>query len=206
MRPRFRGLLLLLSIAAVACGEDTPLAVGDALSEEEAAALAEVVMTQGFESGYGLDGGQAAAPAQVPVSYDQQIEAPCPLGGSVTIDVAMDGDIDEETGDADVTLSQVLAHQSCVVPHEETDLVFTLDGEPSTSFTADVTVVNETDFSFVGRLSGRLAWSTDDERSGSCELGIDFDMSGTAETGFSVSSSGQVCGVEVSESLTVGAT
>lgn len=206
MRLRSRGILLLACFAAVACGEDTPLAVGDALSNEEAAALAEVVMSQGLESSYGADGGQALAPARVPVSHEQQIEAPCPLGGSVTIDVTMDGDVDEQTGNADVTVSQILAHQACSVLHEETDLVFTLDGDPSSSFVADVTVQNESDFSFVGRLSGRVAWATDDERSGSCELGIDFDMSGTAETEFSVSSSGQVCGVDVSESLTVGAT
>lgn len=207
MRPRSRGLLLLLSFVAAACGEDAPFAVGDALTEEEAAALAEMVVTQGFENAYSPTG-PVTAPAAVPVSYEQQVEAPCPEGGTVTIDVSMNGDIDEQSGNADVTISQAMYHQDCSGAHEETGRVFTLNSvgeDPSTTFTADVTVQNESDFSYSGSLNGRIDWATDDDRSGSCDLGVDFEMTGTAEGGFSISAGGQVCGVNVSESLTVGA-
>ncbi len=197
----------LLGLAG--CSDGT--GVSGKLSSDEAAALAAILVGQGMESGLDVSGGPAQSPASnpaaAPFTISSQIDAevPCPLGGTVVVSGSVEGSGDDETGDFDLALTLAQAHRGCRATHEDTGVVFTLDGDPNVRFQFEMSVRNETDFDFLGSMAGRVIWETDDGRSGSCGIDLSFDLGGSALNGTgSANVTGQVCGVELSQAVSVG--
>lgn len=199
---------MIVALPLLACDDATGL--GDPLTEEETLALLEVLIGQGLESSFAnFSSAQApaVAAALVPFTVDEKFTAdvPCPLGGSVSLNASIHGSGDTETGNADVTVSLLQVHHGCVVEHDKTGLVFTLNGDPNVQFQSDLTVRNQSDLDVKGGITGRIRWATNDERSGSCPIDLDYDLSlkASAESG-TASVVGDICGIHVSKNVTIG--
>lgn len=214
MWSRLAMFTLALTVPLVACGGDDGVGFsGDPLTEEEAEAMAQIVMSQGLSASE--DAFAAAAPAAVaasiPIDESVEVEAECPLGGSFGVSGSVEGDVDLELENVDVTYSFVHTHSSCGVPHEGTGIEFTLDGDPNITHSYDLTVVDGTSAELSGTVGGAVDWATDDGRSGSCPIDIGIDVSGFSltetQTGsVSVAVDGVVCGAEISRSVNVDST
>jgi hypothetical protein len=191
-------------LGLVACG-DSGTEVGDQLTEAEAAAIAEFIMTSTLDA---TNSAQASpeGPSMAPYNYESRVElsAPCPHGG--TVDVAADVTIsgDTEIPGGVIAMNMVEVHKSCVGQDEETGQMFTLDGRPD--LTVDFTLESNAagDMGLGGSFLGRIAWQTEG-RSGECEIDVTFTGSGSQATGASSGSvSGSVCGVSVTEQFLAG--
>lgn len=203
MRLNVRYVALAAMVALAGCGDDDGVTPGN-LTEAEAQELAGAIFQQSFANALQLD---YQPPAQAPggpalVTYSESVEAtgPCPLGGEVTLQGVVDGDIDDETGAGTIEFSVDLVHALCGVQGDQ-GTQFTLTGNPGLGFDFTMETDGEENFGFSGEILGNVDWSTDEE-DGSC--GIDYDFSGeSAQGGFAFNTEGTVCGVEFSHSLNV---
>lgn len=212
--PRIR-LSLLLALALTACGggnrvEDL-MGVGDVLGAEEAEALATLLVGQSMESGlaglYGPPQAPPRVPSKAPFTVDDRVagEVPCLRGGSYFFSGTLVGSGDAELGEMDLSFALVQAHSECSVVHEETGLEFTLDGDPQLAFEYDLMITNQTNLDLLGTIVGGVLWATEDGRDGSCRIDLGFEMSADGATGaLSVTAEGEVCGVQVSQTVTQG--
>lgn len=215
MRSRLIILSLAVAVPLAACGGDDGVGLsGDPLTNAEAQALAQIVMSQGLEASEQEAAATAAraasAPAAVPVEVHRNVSvenAPCPVDGTFSVSGSLDGTIDAATEDIDATYTLEHTHSGCVVPHEGTGLEFTLDGHPSVTHTYDLLVQGGESVDLSGSIEGAVDWATDDGRSGTCPIDFTIDVSGfslSETTGsLSVSVDGSVCGVDISDSITV---
>lgn len=214
MRSRLVVLALVSIFSAVACGGDDGVGIeGDSLSQAEAEALAQIVMSQGFSTTPDPTGAPQVASRSVsfdPIGISDEITVenlPCPNGGTYSADGSYSGTVDPDAETLDITYTFVHSHSQCAVPSEEAGVIFTLDGNPNITHRYDIVVDGGSSVELTGGIEGGLDWSTDDERSGTCPINIDTAVSGFAldgETGsISVDVSGLVCGVEFSRSISV---
>lgn len=195
-------------VGLVACGDDDSTGPGEELSDQELAALAEVIFEQGFAFAFtsGLasqafapdfDGPSGAPIGPIDVGPEDQA---CELGGVVTISGTISGDVTQE-GVGTINFSGTQEHKNCGVQSDE-GIQFTLNGNPNT--TTDLTIDTQATGAFTidGTYGGGIAWATGD-RSGTCDISINVDASGNFETE-TVSSgtvTGTVCGRNVDETI-----
>lgn len=210
MRSRLAIFALVAVFPLAACGGDDGVGLdGDPLTEEEAAALAEYVIGSGLEEGFSAfeEGTQPGAPARIPIQIEDNVSVTveCPIAGTygVTSEFTASGDTETQIT-ANFTVTQV--HDGCTVVPENTETQFTLDGIPNVqqSFTVVVSAEAQT-IDAEGGIGGGLSWETDDERSGSCPVDLDYEVSLDGETGAgSATVAGTICGVDLSRSITIG--
>ena len=200
MHVRFAAIALM--VAAAAC-DDSPTNVGD-LSQAEAEALAEVVGAQVINGALGASqqGTAAAGPAAVTVNYEESVSftGACELGGTVSMDADLQGQMDDETGEGTLSFTLIQIHDGCVGESED-GTVFTLYGAPSVTAQLDMEVGGEM-FAIDGSYDGAVDWTTGDDREGTCTIDVMFsmDMNGATQSG-AVSMQGSVCGIDFSKSV-----
>ena len=208
----FRKLMALglVTLVAGACGSDGPgEPTGDTLSENEIEELGEVVFEEVLGEAFGAafgggfafrrEGPQASAP---PIDFDvsQSETVSCDGGGTVTVQVDVDGTIDSDTGEGNFSFDVTSDPNNCVVDTD--DLSFTINGDPNIRLTGDFefgaqgTPVGTQTLEYVGGFS----WESSDGRSGSCPVDVQINFSQT-----SVSTSGQVCGRSYTANISINA-
>lgn len=187
MRFVLAGLVLGVSVGVAACGDDST-EPEDALTYDEALALVEAASSQAFDVTEDMLGDDTGIPGPIPT-----FTAPCTMGGTVTVDprvsLAADG----------VSLAVTLEHSDCVVRHEGTGLLFTLNGAPNLGVSVTLSVMGDLGFSVDGDVDGTVRWALDDGRSGSCRMDLEL-QAGVSPTGLTSSLNGQACGSQIMES------
>lgn len=194
MRWNLTGLVLSSSLALVGCGDsptETP-ASGDRLTEEEAVALVEVSLLDDDIFDRMLEVGFTSSAVQ--------FTSPCSMGGTVAVNGQ--GDLTENTASESVTLSlsTTLVHSDCVIRHNATGAVFTLNGAPDLDVNLAIEFAGDLGGSgdllaYDGMLDGAVRWATNDGRSGSCPMDLDLELTGDEN----LQLTGRACGVQVSE-------
>ncbi len=190
---------LSLVFALAACGDDgAGLDEGD-LSDEEAAALSNVVMQQALVSGFGALAGGFGTDGPQGVTFSENLSntESCPMGGSVSVSGGVTGDINPNTGASTVSLDIDMTHNACGVQDPSSGMIFTLNGSPNIGVNLDMSLSGASG-SYSGSYSGAVSWQLSG-RAGVCSLSINY--SGTINSGYaSVDLSGTVCGQSISYS------
>jgi hypothetical protein len=198
--------LLVCSITMTACDDDPAgLNSGD-LSDAEAAAIAEFLLSSTFDGALATLDSPFGGPQPVPFSFETQAdgEVACPLGGSIAFSatILLEGDTEIEGGSISISTTQV--HDACKAEQEGTGIEFTLTGKPNIVTTFEASVDPAGAMGIHGSMDGTVAWESGD-RGGDCVIGLSYTGSGDETTGTATASvSGAVCGVSVSRELEVG--
>lgn len=187
-----------LALTLAACG-DNPVGVnsGDELSDAEIQAVFNAF--SGAFSNVNASA-HAAAPvegiqmADIQVDHSVDVSTACALGGEIGLNGSVDGTVNDETFASDLEMEVGVAFDACGVASDQ--ITLTVDGE--IDFYAHV-VVGETSFSADGWQRGGFEFTTNDGRSGSCAIDIDFSASYTEGTSAESSVSGTVCGRSASQ-------
>ena len=187
------GLAAGLALTLAACGGD-PLGVnaGDELTDAEIQAI--------FNAFSGAVGGidasaHVAAPvdgiqmADIHVDQDVSVSTQCSLGGEISLDGSVDGTVNDETFASDIEMEVGVQFDACGIPSDQNTL--TVDG--TVEFYSHV-VLNDGSFSVDGTQIGGFSFTSDDGRSGSCAIDIDFSASYTEGSSAQSSVTGTVCG------------
>ena len=167
-----------LGFAVSACGDDeggsTGTNSGDQLSATEGLAIFTALQTA-------LAGGLATPMATAAIPVDGS--ANCPGGGSISLSGDVDADGSSITFDITETIS------GCIVSSGGVN--FTINGDPNIRIQGDLDV-NTTTFATTGTfaMSGGFTYTSDDSRSGSCSISINFDYG-------DLSVSGSICGTSI---------
>lgn len=206
-----RALTLVAAVGIAACGDDDPVATGDALSETEVAALSSIVLESAFSAtAQGLGGAPAAVggPQPAPFSFSTDIETtvPCALGGTVQLNGSATASGDDATEEFMVAYNVTQAFSECVSISEETEQEFTISGSLGLTATADFSSLsgeNGISFDTNTQLNGSINWSTDDGRSGTCPVTLTSEATSTGDS-ITATTTGSVCGTSVSETFTYG--
>lgn len=195
---RFSSLVLFASLFVLAaCADsDDPAGVPDPvaglnMTAVEAAALAEVFAGEAFGSIMGQvpEGGGAAA-APVPFDVQVSVTAPCPLGGEVAFQGAVEGELDLEAESISVSFTASQIHASCAVDVE--GVTVTVSGNPGLNLSSQLNVAgNPPQGTHSATLTGGFTWSAADGREGTCDIDVSTTMDVGTETG---SASGTICG------------
>jgi hypothetical protein len=187
-----------LAVLLAGCGSDgigLGVNAGDELSDAEIQALFNELGTA-----IGSIGGSAQhvtsgqdGPQLAPISVKQSVNetASC-QSGTIGIDGDIDGTVDDETFESDLSLLLTLDFNDCAVPTETQTI--TLNGPPGLQYDIDF-VIGQEEFSVSGTMKGGFSFSTDDQRDGSCAIDLEFSAS-YSSTGSSQTSTvtGAVCG------------
>ncbi len=211
MRPARFGVLTLATTFALglaACGDDdgpSPTDPGDPgdLTQAEVQAMTEALVQVGgvglgFFGFAGLASSSPAPGSGGPAAVSIEETRPCPLGGNVQVVGQFDGDPDGET----LSWSFTETHEACSASGG--GMTWTFDGNPNLATSMSATVSEES-FSVQGSQTGGISWEFDDG-SGSCSVDVSFNAEGsTSGLSHSVTVSGTVCGVDVSQSFQIGA-
>ena len=187
-------MVLTLAVGLVACGDDSddPTDPGDELTQAEA----EIMMEALFEAGGFFVTGTGGGPAGVVVTVDETVG--CPGGGNVNVSGSLD--IDEQTGNFDYTITQT--HNNCTSTAPSDGSTWTFDGNPNVTIDLDATV-SETAFDMNGSQTGAISWSGKG-KNGSCSIDITYDFSGSQDgSSFSGSIQGSVCGISISDNISI---
>ena len=195
------GLLMGVALATASCGESTTEPGGDALSADEALALIEVAMGQGFTlAGDVTSGSEVVTPEGVTL----QFMAPCTIGGTVAVDAEagfVGGPGEQNPEGAGVRLEATLVHSDCTETHAGTGFVFTLDGAPDLDITIELLYSENFAPTISGSLDGTVRWATEDGRSGSCSVDIRIEPLDDPDAFLGLSVSGQACTAQIMESF-----
>lgn len=202
------GILSLLLVAGLGACDDAT-GPGDSLTQAEAEALAQVILTQTFAAGDPT--GEAGPPAAAPVarqvtdfSNEVTVELPCPLGGTVTAAVEASGTVDSQTGATDLLYASTQTHRNCQVQPEDAENPFTLNGAPSINSSFEFTSDGSGAFQTDGSIVGSVEWSSG-ERAGTCVISLEFSGSADDQGGVSFSVTGGVCSARISQTVSVTA-
>ena len=203
MRSNLRILALAATVVFAGCGDDDSVSPTN-LTEAEATELASAIFSQSFFQALSLQAGvpaqSADGPAAVTFNETVDISADCPLGGMVSLMGTTSGDVDDQTGAGEISITVELEHSGCVVQGDE-GTQFTLTGNPNLAFSFNITTDGGDNSAFSGGILGGVEFATS-EKDGNCS--IDYDFSGEASAnGFSFATTGSVCGVDVSQNLTI---
>jgi hypothetical protein len=198
------GLVALLGIAACEDGVTTP---DNALTDSEATALATVLLSQT------LAGQSAAAPASqqvatppvaravVEFSEDISLTLPCPRGGGISLERVVSGVVDTELGTSSLSYQMTSTHDGCGVLTEDGQQI-TLTGAPNLVSTFQATADAEGGSELLGGIDGAVGWASGD-RSGICEVALDFSAVSDGAGAASWMMSGMVCEVEINREISV---
>ncbi|MEJ2203856.1 MAG: hypothetical protein P8170_07085 [Gemmatimonadota bacterium] len=200
-------IVLVATLLLGACGEDPAAVNSGNLSDAEAAAIAEFLLTSTYTNAYSAAQAAPTGPQAVPISGSWQADANvlCPLGGSVDISahITVSGDTEEEGVTIAVDMTEV--HNSCGAEQEGTAIQFTLTGKPNVMASFDAESTTAGDVSVSGTLDGTLDWITANDE-GTCIIDISYTASGNELAGTAAATlTGSVCGVSVTRELMVGA-
>ena len=194
------GLAVGLIVVMAGCGGDSNLVgvdSGDPLTDAEVQALFN-------ELGQAI-GSIGAAAQQVVSAQDGPMRAPA---GTISINRSIDesaacesgtlgvkgrveGTVDDETFETDMTMDFTLNFNSCMVSTETGSI--TLDNPPGIAYILDMDMGQES-YSISGSQKGGFSFTTSDDRMGSCSIDLTFDVSYDSGTGQSNVVSGTVCG------------
>jgi len=201
-RTRLHLLLVPLLLATAGCGDDAT-APDDAglLTEAEVEGLVEAVLALGADPEVA---GSVPGPSRAPVTITIPVEEvlPCPLGGSLDLDGSAALVLDAETGLGSLEQEIVTTHAACRVRSERTGQVFMLDGAPSVTSTLSADIQAEEFIDLSGSEVGGVRWTLDD-RSGTCEMALDYGLTGLAGGSLTYQATGTVCGREVDIQVSV---
>ena len=197
--------LAAMALTVAACG--TTEVIGDELTEAEAMALAEGLMSTTFSSSSeppqgaaGLDG-----PAAAPFTFAGQVETDvvCPLGGMVSVAAQVEVSGDDETQELSAEYQMTQIHDGCVVQGEGEN-TFTLWGNPSmnAAFTVEATGTGVVEWA--GSIEGMVDWESAD-RSGTCSVDLAFSgRLASAEESVAGELEGGICGMDLVRSFSIG--
>lgn len=204
------GLAPVLALGLAACGGGFTSS-GDALTESEAADLAEALAQGGFA---GFAGIGAAAPSRAPgvaattITQTLSETVPCEGGGNVSINGSVTGNINQTGSGGTISFNYTAAPSGCAVSTSG-GKTFTISGDPNIKAQGDFTFsISGTSETFQGSLNydGKFSWTSSDGRAGACGVDLtanyDFSFSGTGTTG-TAALTGTVCGVSVNRSVSV---
>lgn len=199
-------IALVAALVLGGCGDD-PAAVntGD-LTEAEANAIAEFLLTSTYSNAASAAQPGPSGPQAVPFTFSSQtdINVPCPLGGTVDISahITVSGDTEVEGGSISVDMTEV--HNSCSAEQEGTGIQFTLTGSPNLVSSFDAQSSATGDVSVTGSLDGTIGWETAND-SGTCVVDIDYSASGNELTGAATATvTGSICGVTLTQQVSIG--
>ena len=192
------GLAVGLALTLAACGGD-PVGVnsGDELTDAEIQAIFNVF---GDAVG-GLDASaHVAAPldgiqrAEININQGINLSTPCNLGGEISLNGSVDGTVDDETFASDIEMDVGVQFDACVFATDQNNV--TVDGD--IQFDSHF-VLNEAGLTADGTQVGGFDFITNDGRSGSCAIDIEFSASATGGTSAQSSVIGTVCGRSASQ-------
>jgi hypothetical protein len=189
-----------LSIAVSGCGgDDAVLGVnaGDQLTDAEIQALFNELGTAIGGLGavphvVAAQDGPMLAPSGT-ISIDQSVDesAPCE-SGTIGIKGDVEGTVDDESFEADLSMRLTLSFNDCAVSAETQTI--TLANPPGLVYDMDF-LMGEESFSTSGTQIGGFDFTTGDGRTGSCAIDLSFDVSYTMGSGTQNSTiTGEVCG------------
>lgn len=191
--------LAALTLLATACSDSAGPA--DQLSRAEALSLASAILASGETATSASAGAQSTTIPEgvdaVPIEFTHthQSSHPCPAGGTVAFDLAVDGTADDETGSLAFTLTGSQTHADCAFPHDGATI--TVNGDPDLQFSASAAMTNHLPSApFTYAVLGGFTFATSDGRSGECLVDID------AVTDFQARQrtfTAQVCGHSISQ-------
>ena len=193
------GAILSIALAAASCGgESSTEPDDDTPTGEEAIALLEVAIGQGFVlAGDVTSGSEIMTTDRVVL----QFMAPCAMGGTVAVDAQASfiGEPDDES--AGMELSVTLVHSGCTERHEGTGIAFTLDGAPELEVSIELSFSAELMVAISGTVDGTVRWATEDGRSGSCTMDVGIESADDPDALLSLTVAGQACGVQIMQSF-----
>jgi hypothetical protein len=190
--------LTLVSLHLLGCADSEDPAAPEVseLSAAEAALLAGMLAGNALGSTDGPVAGGTAGPASVPFDFGVNVTLPCPLGGEVTLQGEMAGDIDPEAETLVFTVTASQVHSSCAMDAQ--GVTVSITGNPGLEFWSELSASGDPpEGTQAATLTGGFDWETSDERSGTCAV----DLSMTRDFGLKAgNASGTFCGhtVEVS--------
>ena len=195
-----------LAFSLTACGDDNGLGPAIQLTEVETQEMLEVLGVLAFDGSFGIPGQASAAMATLrnpgiallTVNVDETL--PCPVSGSRhTTGTATIND-DETQITANVTQS----YANCAASSESGTL-WTFNTAPNLTLGLNATNNPTTGaISLTMSFNGAFQVSSDDGRTGSCVITMNWNMSGNEnDQTLSASVSGTVCGREVSQSIEI---
>lgn len=204
--PKSAAIALVAALALAGCGDDPAVVNTGDLTEAEASAIAEFLLTSTYSNAYAAAQPAPTGPQPVPFTFSSQtdVNVPCPLGGTVDISahITVSGDTEVEGGTISVDMTEV--HNSCSAEQEGTAIEFTLTGSPNLVSSFDAESGATGDVSVTGSLDGTLAWETAND-SGTCVVDIDYSASGNELTGAATATvTGSICGVSLTQSVQIG--
>jgi hypothetical protein len=188
-----------MSIALAACGGDEAVLgvnSGDQLSDVEIQALFNALGTAigGIGGSPHLvrspDGPMLASLGTISVNQSVNETAPCE-SGTIGVRGRVEGTVDDETFESDLSMQLTLSFNTCGVTAETQTL--TLSNPPGIAYDMDFTIGQES-FAASGSQIGGFEFTTGDGRVGSCAIDLTFDVSYTTGTTPSSTVSGEVCG------------
>jgi hypothetical protein len=195
----FTGLAAGLIVAIAGCGGDANLVgvdSGDPLTDAE-------IQTLFNELGQAI--GSIGASAQVVSAQDGPMRAPMGTisvnrsidetaacdAGTLGVKGRVEGTVDDETFETDMTMDFTLSFNTCTVSSESGSV--TLDNPPGIAYILDMDMGQES-YSISGSQKGGFSFTTSDDRMGSCSIDLTFDLSYDSGTGQSNVVTGTVCG------------
>lgn len=137
-----------------------------------------------------LPAGLNLSVAGVPINETVNESTGCGGGGTVTVTGSVKGDVNQETGVGNAEFNLTERIRSCVVSGES--ITFTVSSDPDIRLTGDLDV-KQSSFSMSFRVGGGLAFTTDDDRSGTCNVSISVNLT-FSQSGETVSAEGSVSG------------
>jgi hypothetical protein len=197
-RKAMSGLTIGLVLALAACG-DNPVGVnsGDELSDAEIQAVFNAfggAFSNVDASAHVVAPAEGIQMADIQVDQSVDVSTQCALGGGIALSGSVKGTVNDETYASNLVMEVGVGFDACGVPSDEVTL--TVDGD--VDFYAAV-VIGEGSFSTEGWQRGGFDFTTDDGRSGSCAINIDFDASYTEGESAQSNVSGEVCGRSASQ-------
>lgn len=204
--PKSAAIALVAVLGLGACGDDPAVVNTGNLSEAEASAIAEFLLTSTYTNAYAAAQPAPTGPQAVPFTFSSQtdVNVPCPMGGTVDIsaNITVSGDTEMEGGSISVDMTEV--HNSCSAEQDGTGIQFTLTGNPNVTSSFDADSGATGDVSVTGTMDGTLAWQTAND-SGTCVIDISYSASGNEVTGAATATvTGSICDVSVSQSVSIG--
>ena len=207
MLARSRKLTMLTAVALTmgACGDDLPTGnnSGDELEEAEVEALVVEFFDILEQIDVEIPGLRLTDPrlflsrTAVPVPVDETFSGsdPCDAGGDVSYSGTAEGEVDDETNEGEVTVEATFEFDDCEIVGET--VTYTVQGDPEIGVVADFEITEET-VTVTLDAGGGFAFTTDDEREGTCsvDISVTLTVSGTTIT---ETVSGTVCGVDASD-------
>ena len=158
-----------------ACGDDpTGVTSGDELTSSEVTAVLAALSSAFASVGAGAQAGAAQAP--ISVSEDFNVTVECE-SGTLKVSGSIDGTVDDETFDTDLTTTVRWEPNACVVSDETT--TFTVDGAPYIDLALDLTSTQDL-VTVSGTQSGGFSFTSSDGRTGSCSMDVTFSIVTTA--------------------------